>query len=300
VGSKAGARILLVVGFLAAWIGYDAWIASHVVFDPGTTRAAAHALLDAPTVRRGLADQVSQRLNRQLPGAANNPRVAQAIATALRDPRVVRAFADTVAQIHAAILAGTTQQNFVINGRAVTNAVHDALVAKDPKLAAQVAQLPPLAINIKHDKLPELHDPRSTSDAVAVLGIVAALLLITASLILQHDRRSFSRVGRRIAYLAVTPLLVFVVLPRIVEHASGDAPQIAAALLRVYGDRILPSAIGLVIVGLTIALGALVWPRIDLGTNPPDSGPGPYNGPTPSPRPGTGTDDPAITQRLYL
>ena len=48
MASNRGARLLLVVGFLAAWIGYDAWLVSHVVLDPNATRAAAHALVETP------------------------------------------------------------------------------------------------------------------------------------------------------------------------------------------------------------------------------------------------------------
>jgi hypothetical protein len=299
MGSSAGARILLVVGFLSAWIGYDAWIVSHVVLDPDSTRAAAHALLDAPAVRRSLADQVTTEIFRQLPAAASDPRVGPAVTTAIRDPRVEAAFADTITRIHEAILTDSGTNTFTIDGRALTKALHDAVAPSDPQLAAQILQAPPLDVNIAPKNLPHAHDARPTADVITVLATLAALLLITASLLLRHDRRSIARIGRRTAYLAVMPLVVFVLLPRVLTHASGDAPQIASALLRVYGNRVLPSAIAFVVVGVGIVVGAFAWPRrsTDFGR----SGPGPaspFNGPPP--RPPVAPDRPEITERLYL
>jgi hypothetical protein len=293
MGSNMGARVLLVVGFLAAWIGYDAWLVSHVVLDPNSTRSAAHALLETPAVRRGLADDLTRDLNRKLPAAAKNPRVRPAVAAALRDPRVTNAFADTVVHIQQTILNDGDSARFTVDGRALNDALHDALAPRDPRLAAQVERLPPLDVRVKANNLPHLHDPRTAADGVAVLGIIAALLLITASLLLQHDRRSIARVGRRTAYLAITPLIVFAVLPRVLEQSSGDEPGIAAVLLRTYGNRVLPSAIGLVIVGLAIVVGAIVWPRAGLTERaaPPTAA---------APLPPTAAHPPEITEKLYL
>jgi hypothetical protein len=293
MGSNMGARVLLAVGFLAAWIGYDAWLVSHVVLDPNSTRAAAHALLETPAVRRGLADDLTRDLNRKLPSAVKNPRVGPAVAAALRDPRVTNAFADTVVRIQQTILSDGDRARFSVDGRALNRALHDALAPRDPLLAAQVERLPPLDVRVKADNLPHLHDPRTAAGGVAVLGIVAALLLITASLLLQHDRRSIARVGRRTAYLAITPLIVFALLPRVLAHASGDAPGIAAALLRTYGDRVLPSAVGLVIVGLAIVVGAIVWPRA--GQTEHAATPA-----VAAPPPTTAAHHPEITEKLYL
>ncbi len=180
-----------------------------------------------------------------------------------------------------------------------TAAVHDALAPTDPKLAAQVARVAPIDLHVKANDLPHLHDAKTAAGTVAVLAIMGALLLITAALLLQHDRRSVSRVGRRIAFLAFMPLVVFAVVPRVLQRTSGDAPQIASALLRVYADRVLPSAIVLVVVGLTVAVGALVWPRAGIehaATSPPPR----FTGPTPSPRPAPGTEHPTVTEKLYL
>jgi len=300
MGSNFAARVLLTVGFVAAFIGYDAWVVSHVVLDPDTTRAAAHALLETPAVRRGLADAITKQIEQQVPAAAKDEQLDAVVSTAVRDPRVATAFADTIANIHRTILASESTRTFVVDGRALTASVHDALAPSNPQLAAQLEHVAPLDVRVKTDKLPQLHDPRSTADGFTMLAVIAALLLITASLLLQHDRRSIGRVGRRIAFLAITPIVVLVVLPRVLAHVSGDAPQIASALLRVYGDRVLPSAIGIVIVGLVVVVGAIVWPRHALAGSESASHVAPYTGPEPSPRPRVSPDQPTITEKMYL
>jgi hypothetical protein len=306
MGSSAGARALLVLGFLAAWVGYDAWLVSHVILDPASTRAAAHALLETPAVRQSLADQLVTEVDRRIPLAAEDPRLAPAVTAALHDPRVVAAFTNTVANIHEAILSHGNQTTFTVDGRALSLALRNALAARDPLLAARVKKVPPLTIRIRNDNLPRVHALRSAADGVMVLATVAALLLIAASLLLRHDRGSFVLVGRRAAYLAITPLLLFVVLPRVLEHASGIIPDIATTLLRTYGHRALPSAIALVVVGALIVLAALAWPRNQFddqagGSPAPYQGPAPFQGPLPPGGPGgparTGLE---IGERLYL
>src|SRR5258708_25095886 len=161
---------------------------------------------------------------------------------------------------------------------------------------------PPLEVHMEAGKLPRFHDPRSAAGGVALLGLLAALLLITASLLLRHDRRSIARVGRRTAYLAITPLFVFVVLPRVLAHAAGDAPRLAAALLRTYGTRVLPAAVALVIIGLAVVVGAIVWPRRALAGTAPAANATPADTARGArSRAAVGTpDQPAITEKLYL
>ncbi len=193
MGSTTAARALLVVGFFAVWIGYDAWMVSHVVLDPGATRAAAHALLEAPAVRSGLADTITAEIERRLPAASNDPRVGPAVAQAMRDPRVEAAFADTIARIHEAVLSDAGATSFTIDGTALTNALYDEIAPTDPQLAAEIRKAPPLDVSIGSSSLPHVHDARPTVNVVFVLATLAALLLVTASLLLRHDRRSIAR-----------------------------------------------------------------------------------------------------------
>jgi hypothetical protein len=300
MGSNAGARLLLAVGFVAALIGYDAWIVSHAVLDPNTTKAAAHALIENSAVRHRLADDLTKELEQKLPTATRDPHLRAAAAAAVRDPRVADAFAQTVVQIRDAILSdGSGKQTFSVDGRALTGALHDALAPNDPHLAAQVARLPPLEVSLESGNLSHVKDPRSGVSVIAWLGIVAALLFITAALLLDHDRPSIARAGRRTAYLAVTPLLVFAVLPHVLSLSSSDAPQIASALLRVLGSRVLPSAIALVVVGLAIVAGTIVWPRDGMSpwarkTARPSTDPTDWRRTQVAPEPTT------ITEKTYL
>jgi hypothetical protein len=299
VRTNVAARVLLGLGLIAAWVGYDAWIVSHVVLDPNATRSAAHAVLQTEPVRRGLTDALTQELVHRIPAAAKDPNVRPAVAQALRDPRVTAAFADTMARLHEGILTGGSGTTFRIDGRPVTAALHDALVSRDPRLAAQIRQVSPLSIPIRTAGAPIVHDPRPLAEGLTILGIMAALLLVTASLLRKHDRRSFARVGRRIAFLSVFPLAVFLVLPHVLAHLSGTTPQVASVLLRTYGHRVLPSAFGLLIAGLLVALGALVWPRpVDATAAAPDVTP--YSGPPPKPRPAGAPENATITEKLYL
>jgi hypothetical protein len=297
MASNRGARLLLVVGFLAAWIGYDAWLVSHVVLDPNATRAAAHALVETPAVRHRLAHDLTKELERQLPAAAKDSHVSAAAATAVRDPRVSAAFADTVSHIRQAILShgdGGTE-TFGVDGAALRAALHDALAPVDPQLAARVERLPPLEVRLESTNLTHVHDPGPALGVVALLGLTAAVLLVAASLLLEHDRRSIALAGRRTAYLAATPLAAFVVLPRVLSLSSADAPQIASALLREYGDRALPSAIALAVVGLAVVAGTVVWGR--RGTTRPARNPArPQPELTAWPRPQVATDQTTMSE----
>lgn len=293
------ARILLGLAFVAAWIGYDAWIVSHVVLDPATTRAAAHAVLQTEPVRRGLANALTDQLVQHVPEAAHDPNVRPAVAQALRDPKVVAAFAATAARIHTAVLDGRGDATFTVDGRAVSSALRDALARRDPALAAAVAQAGPIAIPIRTHDAPGARDPRSTATTVAALAIMAALLLATAALMRDHSRRAIARAGRRLAYLAVAPLLLLVALPTLLDGMAGEVPQVAAVLLRAYAHRVTPSAIAFLVAGVSVALTAYVLPRRAAQLEPPQPPSSPYTGPPPRPEPAP-AEPGRITEKLYL
>ncbi len=93
-----------------------------------------------------------------------------------------------------------------------------------------------------------------------------ALVLVGASLLVAHERRDVARIGRRIAYLSICPLLFFGLLPHLLQGADGDAPEIGGALLGSYGSRVLPSAIGLLVAGIIVTIGSLAIRRRHAGT----------------------------------
>src|SRR5215212_9049998 len=199
--SSTGARILLAIGFLAASFAYTAWIATRTAFNPDATQRAAHTLLTTDAVQKDLREQLGTQVAKELHQTNVDPRVKAAATEALRDPRVVGAFATAVADTHRALL-DNVDGTVTLDTSAVTEAVQDALAARDPKLAARLSQQPQsLELKLDAKSLPQLGKARDAARTVMWLGALAALFLIGASLLLDHDRRAVARAGRRIAYL---------------------------------------------------------------------------------------------------
>jgi hypothetical protein len=292
MGSHTGARILLAIAFLAAMFGYEGFVASRTVLDPNATTDLARALLATSTVQHSLDDQLNTQVDQSLDRSEADAQVAAAVRHAVRDPRVVDAFVQALRAAHAALLSDSNG-TVTLDGRALTTAVQDALAPLDQKLAADLARRPPLQVKFNADQLPHLGHARDVAHNVALLGTIAALLLLTASLLMVHDRGAIARVGRRTAYIAIVPLLVFALGPRLLAGARGGAPEIAGAALRTYGGRVVPSAVALVVVGLVVAMGALLAPASTEVRVPPAPAPEPQPRPAPAP--------PArIEEHLYL
>jgi hypothetical protein len=309
-GARVAARILLVVAFVAASIGYDAWLAARVVFDRATIASAAHAVIETPAVHRALAEQLTKTVEDQVPAARDDPRLAAAVRAALDDPRVTAAFTDTVLAVYDEIVSPPVRARrdgpatFTVDGRAIGAALHDALARTDPALAARVDRLPPLVVHVNADDLPHLDDPKSRAGGIAVAAGLAALVSIAGSLLFRHDRRAVARVGRNVAYLSIVPLLACVLLPRVLEHRSAGPAQVAVALLDTFRPHVLPSAIALLAGGAALALIATFAPRPGAAAGDrPGAGRGPSRpaaGPSPAGPPPQRPDEPAITEKLYL
>jgi hypothetical protein len=304
-GSPAGStlfpRLLLIVAYIAAAFGYNAWVASQTVLDPGATRDVATTLLASPAVQRAITEDVSRELQREVGLDANDPAMQTAINAALHDPRVTAAFAKAAATLHDALISGGNTE-VRLNTLAPTDALQDAIAQYDPQLAAEFASHvaeQPLDVELGGEDLPTVRGISSKADAVTVIGIVTALLLGVASLVMLHDRKHFGRLGRRIAYLALLPALGFVLLPSLLDRSHRDGAEVAGAVLRTYRGRIVPSVVALAVVGLVVFVAALVWPRrraAEMPAAPRQS----YAGPTPTaPPPGPPTQE-AITEKLYL
>jgi hypothetical protein len=234
-----------------------------------------------------------------------DPEARVAIAEALKDPRVGTAFADAIAQIHAAVLGGGSEQ-VRLDARALTAALRDAIARRDPVLAAEFergAQTQPLDVELGGNDLPHFGNLRDRAGIAAVLGALAALLLVTASLLMWHERKAFTKLGRRVAYLSIIPLLGFVVAPRVLDLRDGDAEQIGAAVLRAYGSRVVPSAVALLVTGLIVVVASLTWARRGVSGGAPvpaaaaARATSPWDMPTAPP---TLPTEPAITEKLYL
>lgn len=255
---RRSSRMLLVLGFIAASLSYGGWMLTQTVLNPGATTAVARRVILTPVVQDNLAKQIRTQVDKELADEHASTQVQRAVDAAMRDPRVVNAFANAVGDVQRALLSGSPRV-VTINSRALTSAVHDALVRIDPRVATQLAQQPPVSATIDASKAPQLRKIHGVADMVAVLGALAALALIGTSLALDDSRKAIGRLGRRVAYLAIAPVAAFAVLPAVVgSHGIADVVRVS---LQAYAGRVLPSAFAFLGIGLLIALGSLFMRR---------------------------------------
>src|SRR5262249_31954421 len=206
--------------------------------------AVVHRVVSEPSVQHSLRDELRKALEQQLNYVPKDAAVQQAIDNAARDPRVTGAFEDAIVQLHKTLLSSAAQ-TITLNPAVITRAMHDELVAFDPTLATQVQDARPLEVQFDTHQLPRLDAVADEVHTAETLGFAAGILLIAASLMLARDKKSVSRVGRRLAYLAIIPLLAFAALPRVLDGWSASGAQVGAAVLRGYSGRVLPSAFAL-------------------------------------------------------
>ena len=284
MSAKVIARVLLTLGFLAASLGYSSWTAQRTFFDPAATKGATHALLATPAVKtmltrelhtapRGFVAQVKacvkDRATRPVgpKRRALNARAAKdaevklnaAIDAAVSDPKFIGAFEDAIMSLHEGVLSGDPGQ-VTLDSKAVTAALNQAIARIDPKLAPKTKNLKPVSVPIGGSELPHIGDVRHNARVIGNGAIAIALLLIGGALLLAHDRKMFRRTGRRIAFLALPPALVFLVVPRLLASSHNSGLTVSAAVLRVYGHRVLFSAAVLAAVGVSTWLIAMAIP----------------------------------------
>jgi hypothetical protein len=283
--TKAIPRVLLTLGFVAASLGYSSWTAQRTFLDPAATKRATHALLATPAVQtmltrelhRAIAPALAQ-INAAGPttGAPNragpkrralNARAAndaeaklnQAIDAAVRDPKFVGAFEDAIMTVHEGVLSGDPGQ-VTLDSKAVTAVLDQAIARIDPSLAPKTKHLKPVSVPIGGSGLPHIGDIRHNARVIGDSTIAIAFLLIGGALLLVHDRKMFRRTGRRIAFLALPPALVFLLVPRLLASSHNSGFAVSAAILRVYGNRVMFSAAVIAALGVGVWLTALVWP----------------------------------------
>jgi hypothetical protein len=259
MSNNVGARILLVVGFVAASIAYSAWWIDRTVLDADATEKAAEQVLATSAFQDHLAEQLDEKVNDTLAEADADPRVMQAVRQALSDPRVISAFSTAVRTAHEALLRDA-DVDASLDVNALNAAIRDALERTAPDLAAEFARQQPLRQEIDSSELPKLQGVDDRVTSAMTLGTLVALLCITLSLLLVHDRAAMGRLGRRTAYLSVVPLLMFAIAPLLLD-GRGDLPSILAAGADAYAGRVLPSAIALLVVGIAGAVTALALPK---------------------------------------
>jgi hypothetical protein len=283
MSAKIIARVLLTLGFLAASIGYSAWTAERTFFDPAATQGATHALLATPAVQKMLTRELHTALAPALAKikaapvpphpvgrkqraasarAANDAtrKLNAAIDAAVRDPKFVGAFEDAIMSVHEGVLSGDAGQ-VTLDAQAVTAALNRAIARIDPKLAPKTKHLKPASVPIGGARLPHIGAVRNNARVIGDSAIAIAVVLVGGALLLVHDRKTFRRVGRRVALLAVPPILVFLVIPRVLASRHSSAMSVSASLLDAYGRRVLFSAAILAVVGASTWLIALALPR---------------------------------------
>ncbi|MGQ0824142.1 MAG: hypothetical protein ACT4OX_03745 [Actinomycetota bacterium] len=272
--SRFAARAALAFGFFAASVAYGCWIAQRTALDPGATGEVARALLESPPVRDALQDQIADQIraaNYQAEDAELDPQTLAAIETAVVDPRFVNAFADGLTEIHRQLLSGSSGQ-LTLDVNSVTAAVQESLAEFDPALADQLAAQP-LQIDLGDARLPQLGDARSRARSTMVVALACALLLLASGVALaERTRDALARIGRRLALLGLSPILVFVVAPWGLA-SFGDGGTVAADVLGVYRGRVIPSVVALIVAGIGLWIGARVWPADAVGTPKPGERP---------------------------
>jgi hypothetical protein len=284
VTSKIVARVFLTLGFLAASVSYSSWTAQRTILDPAATRGASHALLSTPALQAMFAKQIRTALLPVLGTTVNVPKLNAAIDRAVADPRFVGAFEDAIVSLQKGVLSdGSNRGPVTLDASAVTTAIHDALARTAPKMANKAAKVQSVKIPIGGKDIPHVGDAIHKVRTVGRTALAVAILLVGGALLLVHDRKMFRRVGRRTAFLAIAPVLVFVVLPHVLLSMHKSPLAVSGAMLQSYGHRVVFSAAVLAIVGGSTWLIALAMPsrtRVDdadpvpqrapAGLNPPD------------------------------
>src|SRR4051812_7157499 len=161
--SRAGARVLLFVGGLAAAFAWWGFAAQQTLLDPAATREAAMGLLSTPPVQdaavTSLADQLTEMVPRNIANQTVTDAQARALArsaalTALHDPALRQAFANAVASLQQQAIDGDASRNGLsVDTAAVTTAIHNAVARVDPNAAATMP-VTPVQLHFKTSRLP--------------------------------------------------------------------------------------------------------------------------------------------------
>ncbi len=250
----------MTIGFLAASMAYSSWTAERTIFDPAATRGATTSLLSTPTVHDLLAREIRAALQPSLGPEANNAKLTAAINTAVADPRFIGAFEDAIVSINQAVLSDG-HGRVTLDPDAVTGSVDGAVARVDPKIALQVRKTKQVSVPIGSADLPHLANVGRGVRQAGDIALAIAILLIGGALMLAPERKTFRRAGRRVACLAIPPVVVFAVGPRLLASSHNRALSVSAAILQAYGHRVLFSAAILAIVGLSTWIIAVAIPK---------------------------------------
>jgi hypothetical protein len=250
----------MTIGFLAASVAYSSWTAERTIFDPAATRGATATLLSTATVHDLLAREIRTALQPGLGPDVNAAQLTAAINTAVADPKFIGAFENAIVSINEAVVSGG-HGRVTLDTNAVTTSVNEAVARVYPKIAPQVKKTKVLSVPIGSADLPHLGNAQRSVREAGDLALAIAILLIGGALALAPERATFRRLGRRVAFMALAPVLIFAVGPRLLASSHNSALSVSAAILEAYGHRILFSAAVLGVVGTSIWIIAIAIPK---------------------------------------
>lgn len=250
----------MTIGFLAASVAYSSWTAERTIFDPAATRGATATLLSTATVHDLLAREIRTALQPGLGPDVNAAQLTAAINTAVADPKFIGAFENAIVSINGAVVSGG-HGRVTLDTNAVTTSVNEAVARVYPKIAPQVKKTKVLSVPIGSADLPHLGNAQRSVREAGDLALAIAILLIGGALALAPERATFRRLGRRVAFMALAPVLIFAVGPRLLASSHNSALSVSAAILEAYGHRTLFSAAVLGIVGTSIWIIAIAIPK---------------------------------------
>ena len=272
------ARFLMTIALLCASLAWTGWVVLHTVADPTRSHRIAHAVLDDPTARGQIADDLASSLADAVNTAAaaaakgtpvkvpkidgNDPTLRSAVASALADTRVTNNLVDALANEHANLLGVEPKKPAAIDTTLLIDTVSRGVSVANPGLAAQLTSATPKSIALPDVEIPlAARIRRFVTTAVPRLAIVAILLAAVA--FMTGDR---ARMLRRAGTWAIGAGLMWVLLPRIAiwaaeQWAPGNA-AVVRALLRGATGVVTAMATLLLLGGIAAAVAGFLLQRL--------------------------------------
>jgi hypothetical protein len=254
-GGAPIARLLLFAGGIAAafaWLGFSL---DATVLDPAATQRAASALLASQPVQHQAARSISEQLVKILPKQTPKAVITKAVTVTLTDHHVQQAFADAIVSVHHAILGDRKSRVATLDADIVTEAVRRALARGDPALARQ---LPHKSIRVRYDlsslpRLTFLHDQLPRLTLLATITAIVAWSF--AVLVIPNPWTAVHRIGRRLMTIGIGPMILWIVIPAVLDNLHFAIAMVLAPIVRAYGAKLAGPAFSIFAFGLALYVG---------------------------------------------
>jgi hypothetical protein len=242
-------RVLMAVGLLCASIAWTGWAYLNTAAAPHRVEDVATAVLADPDARLEIAGPLADQIVHGTGiDPSFTPRVREAVANAMADPRVAANVTAAFGSMHARAVGVDDIRPATIDGALLTTAVRDHLAAADPELAALI---PATAVGDLH--LPEYHPPFVASLRRIAVSItnwlaLAAVALLACALIIGDRKYALRRFG---VWAIVTGML-WAIGPRVVVYLAHRWASDADATI----DVAVGAATSMVVKVATVLVGA--------------------------------------------